>query len=85
MKEVIWNTIISLKKGRYKTVQIGNTFHIVRYTQTRLMAEEKNFSEVRDEIRNIVMQNKKAEIFENLVEDLKLDANIIINYEYIKE
>ena len=84
-REVIWNTIISLKKGRYKTVQIGNAFHIVRYTQTRLMAVEKNFSEVRDEIRYIVMQNKKEEIFENLVEDLKLDANIIINYEYIKE
>lgn len=85
VKEVIWNTITYLKKGRYKTVQIGNTFYIVRYIQTRLMAEEKNFSEVRDEIRDIVMQNKKEEIFENLVEDLKINANIIINYEYIKE
>ena len=85
VREVIWNTIIYLKKGRYKTVQIGNAFHIVRYTQNRLMAVEKNFSEVKEEIREIVMQNKKEENFKNLVEDLKTNANIIINYEYIKE
>ncbi|NQV18084.1 MAG: peptidyl-prolyl cis-trans isomerase [Armatimonadetes bacterium] len=84
-REVIWNTIIHLIKGRYKTVQIGNAFHIVRYTQTRLMAVEKNFSEVKEEIREIVIQNKKEEIFENLVEDLKMNADIIVNYEYIKE
>ena len=49
------------------------------------MAVEKNFSEVKEEIREIVIQNKKEENFENLVEDLKTNANIIINYEYIKE
>ncbi len=85
VRDVIWNTIISLKKGRYKTVVIGNAFYIVRYTETRLMVVEKNFSEVRDVIREIIIQNKKEDIFDNLVEDLKINANIIINYEYLKE
>jgi hypothetical protein len=50
----------------------------MRYYETRYVDITRDFIEVRNQIREIVFENKRKIIYENLIEDLKNRAEITI-------
>ena len=75
----IWNALKSLQKHRYKTVETNQGYYILRYYDTRTVYEEKTFLEVSNSIRKVVLENRKDEIFNNLIEELKKKSEISIS------
>ncbi len=75
----IWNALKSLQKHRYKTIETSQGYYILRYYDTRTVYEEKTFLEVSDSIRKVVLENRKEEIFNNLIEELKKKSEISIS------
>ena len=75
----IWNALKSLQKHRYKTVETDQGYYILRYYDTRIVYEEKTFLEVSNSIRKVVLENRKDEIFNNLIEELKKKSEISIS------
>ncbi len=75
----IWNALRSLQKHRYKTVETNQGYFILRYYDTRTVYEEKPFLEVSNSIRKIVLENRKDEVFNNLIEELKKKSEISIS------
>jgi peptidyl-prolyl cis-trans isomerase C len=75
----VWETLNSLKKWYYKSVEISNGFYVIRHYEIRTVETEKTFVEVKDEIEIIVRRNKKEELFNELLEDLKANAEISVS------
>ena len=75
----VWKTLQKLSKFRYKSVEIPDGFYVIRYYDSKLVETEKTFVQVKDEIESIVRKNKKEEMYNQIIEDLKMDANIIIS------
>ncbi len=75
----IWNTLTSLQKHYYKTVETDRGFYLVKYYDTRTVFTNKTFLEVKKEIMTKVTKNKKEELFENLIKELKNKSEIIIS------
>ncbi|RLC52971.1 MAG: hypothetical protein DRZ79_00285 [Candidatus Cloacimonadota bacterium] len=71
--------ISNLKKWQYTTVKIDKGFFIIRYYDTRIKTLEKTFSEVKEEIRKIVLENKKEETYRQMIEELKNKAEISVS------
>lgn len=74
-----WNVLTKLKKYHFQTVKADQGYYIIRYYDERDVKMEKTFVEVEDEIRATLMEMKKKEAFENLIEDLKLKSEITIS------
>lgn len=75
----IWNTLNSLNKYYYKTVQTERGYYIIRYYDTRTVYTEKPFLEVKENIKKSVIKNKKEEMYDNLIKDIKNRSEIIIS------
>jgi len=75
----IWNTLKSLNKYYYKTVQTERGYYIVRYYDTRTVYDETPFLEVKEDIKKAVIKNKKEEMYDSLIKDLKDRSEIIIS------
>lgn len=75
----IWNTLTSLQKHYYKTVETDRGFYIIKYYDTRTVFEDKTFLEVKDEIMTKVRKKKKEEFFDDLIKELKNKSEIIIS------
>lgn len=74
-----WNVLTNLKKYHYQSVKSDEGFYIIRYYDERDVKTEKTFVEVEDEIRAILIEMKKQEAFDNLIEDLKIKSEITIS------
>ncbi|MBT4333389.1 MAG: peptidyl-prolyl cis-trans isomerase [Candidatus Cloacimonetes bacterium] len=75
----IWNTLTSLQKHYYKTVETDRGFYLVKYYDTRTVYTDKTFLEVKEEIVLKVTKRKKEDLFENLIKELKNKSEIIIS------
>jgi len=75
----IWNTLTSLQKHYYKTVETDKGFYLIKYYDTRTVFTNKTFLEVKEEIMTKVTKKKKEEFFENLIKELKNKSEIIIS------
>jgi len=75
----IWNALTSLQKHRYNTIETSQGYYILRYYDTRTVYKEKTFLEVSNSIRKTVLENRKDEIFNNLIEELKRKSEISIS------
>ena len=71
--------ISKLKKWQYTTVQTNKGYYILRYYNTRIKTIEKTFFEVKDEIKQIVLKNKKKELYQRLLDDLKSESEISVS------
>ncbi len=76
--KVFWNAVQDLKRLHYKTVKADKGFYIIRFTDTRTKSISKDFLEVKNEIRKLVLQEKQEELYEKLLKDLKSKADISI-------
>jgi hypothetical protein len=75
----IWEKLLNLKKWQYTSVKINNGYYIFRYYDTQEVTHIKDFIQVEDEIRKIVMEQKKQAIFDEVIDDLKRNADISIS------
>ena len=71
--------ISKLKKWQYTTVQTNKGYYVLRYYDTRIKTLEKTFFEVKDEIKQIVLKNKKDELYQRLLDDLKSKSEISVS------
>ncbi len=75
----LWNVLKNLKKYHYQSVQMDSGIYIIRYYDERTVKTEKTFIEVKDEIRTRLIEEKKQEAYENLIEELKIKSEITIS------
>jgi parvulin-like peptidyl-prolyl isomerase len=75
----VWETLKSLKKWYYKSVETSKGFYVIRHYETRNIETEKTFVDVRNEIEIKVRKNKKEELYNELIENLKASADISIS------
>ncbi len=79
MEKTVWDKLNDLNKWYYTSIKINNGYYIMRYYETRYVDITKDFIEVRNQIREIVFENKRKKIYENLIKDLKNRAEITIS------
>jgi len=60
-------------------VQTERGYYIVRYYDTRTVYDETPFLEVKEDIKKAVIKNKKEEMYDSLIKDLKDRSEIIIS------
>jgi len=75
----IWKKLLTLKKWNYSSASTTKGYYIFRYYDTQEVVYNKDFTEVESEIREIVFQQKKKEIYESVIEELKRKADISIS------
>lgn len=79
MGKAVWDKINSLQKWQYTSVEIEDGYYIMRYYDVRDREVTRDFTEVREEIRIIVWESKKKELYEKLINELKQNSDIIIS------
>jgi parvulin-like peptidyl-prolyl cis-trans isomerase-like protein len=79
IEAAIWNKLLTLKKWHYTHSQVENGYYVFRYYDIQEVTHNKDFTEVEEEIRKIVLEQKKQKVFEKLIEDLKRKADISIS------
>jgi peptidyl-prolyl cis-trans isomerase C len=77
--ENIWNTLTSLQKYHYKSVETIRGFYVIRFYDTRIVKTDKTFLEVKDKIIESVDKKKKEEVYNNLIKELKNKSEITIS------
>jgi len=79
LQSSIWNSLIKLQKWHYTSAKIDKGYYIFRYYDTQEVINNKEFTEVEDDIRKIVFEQKRKEVFDNVIEELKREADISIS------
>jgi len=79
LDSAIWNKVSSLKKWHYTSVETSKGYYIFRQYDTQEVTHNKEFTEVEEDIRKIVFEQKKKEVFNNVIEELKRNADISIS------
>jgi len=79
LDSIIWNKLNSLQKWHYTSAEVKDGYYIFRYYDTQEVVLNKEFTEVEAEIRKIVLEQKKQDVFQNIVEELKRKADISIS------
>jgi parvulin-like peptidyl-prolyl isomerase len=75
----LWNTLKTLKRYYYQTVQMEDGYHIIRFYDERDVKTEKTFLEVKNEIHDILLKQKQEELYQNLINELKKKSELIFN------
>lgn len=79
VEKEIWNTIKNLKKWYYASVNVNNSYYIVRWYEKKEVKETKKFREVKDDISKIVFKERKKQLYKQILNDLKKESNISIS------
>ncbi|MFC1887493.1 peptidyl-prolyl cis-trans isomerase [Candidatus Cloacimonadota bacterium] len=75
----IWNKLQTLKKWHYTSAQVADGYFIFRYYDTQEVVHNKDFTDVEEDIYQIVLEQKKQQVYEQVIEDLKRNADISIS------
>ncbi len=78
-EQEIWNALLSLKTHRFKTVETDKGYYVIRFYDKRTVYAEKTFNEVIEQIRELVKKDKKEDIYNDLIEELKKKSEISIS------
>lgn len=76
---LIWNALQELRQYRYKTVETSNGLYVVRFYDQRLTTIEKTFNEVKESIREVVLAEKRQNVYRQTLQDLINKADISIS------
>lgn len=78
------NALAKLKKGQTSgLVQSPYGWHIIRVTEERKGSQQK-LADVKDQIEQIIVQQRRADAYQKFLEDLRKDADIEILIEELK-
>ena len=76
---IFWDTVQELNRLYYRTIHTSKGYYIVRFTDERIIKKNKNFLEVKNEIEKLVLQQKREEMYDNLLKELTHNAQIEIS------
>jgi peptidyl-prolyl cis-trans isomerase C len=80
VEEVIWNTLESLDQFRWKSVKIENKFYLLRWYEKREADLERTYSEIKDELRERLLNEKRDEQYQEIMKNIETGFDIEINY-----
>lgn len=73
----VWQRLTELRKWRYDRVDTDNGYYIVRYIDSREVEIDKNFKEVKNEIRKLVLEEKQRDLYKKFVEKIRQKTETI--------
>ncbi|MCK9328870.1 MAG: hypothetical protein PHY08_00475 [Candidatus Cloacimonetes bacterium] len=76
---LLWNELNKVNKFDVITMPYNDGYIIVRYYDSRENMTNLNFYELKDEIAEIIKQQRINNLYNDLLEEAKYDANIKIN------
>ncbi|MDX9869919.1 MAG: hypothetical protein RBS92_04265 [Candidatus Cloacimonadales bacterium] len=76
----IYEVIKPLEKYRYTTMPYSNGYIIVRYYDEVEIEQETTFDEAKDEIINILRNEKRIQIYNNMIKNIKAESNITTTF-----
>jgi peptidyl-prolyl cis-trans isomerase C len=79
MGAIIWNVISNLNQWRFSRVSVSNGIYLIRYTDTRERTIERPFTEVIEEVRDEMLQERKNDEIVRFMEELIGRSEIIIS------
>jgi hypothetical protein len=68
-----------LRQYRYKTVETSNGLYVVRFYDQRMTTIEKTFNEVKDSIHQVVLAEKRQNLYQQTLQELMSNADISIS------
>jgi len=74
----IWKQVIALKKNHYKTIKTKKGYYIIKWIKKRDKYRDIDFPIVKKDVKKFVLQQKREELFDNLIKELKKNAKISI-------
>jgi len=74
----IWDQVTALKKNHYKTIKTKKGYYLIKWIKKRDKYRDIDFPIVKNKVRKLVLQQKREELFDNLIKELKKDAKISI-------
>ncbi len=75
----LFNTLKSLVQYQYTTMPYNNGFIIVRYIESSEINQDASFEELKPEIEQAIIKEKRKDIYKNLIHDIKSESNIVIS------
>jgi parvulin-like peptidyl-prolyl isomerase len=79
IESIFWNAMEELEPKYYRTIHTTNGYYIVRYTESRKIKKPKNFLDVKEEVRELLLDSKRSELYEKLIHELQSKADIVIS------
>lgn len=74
-----WNTANGMELWDYKSIQNSDGLFLVRYVDKREIEGERTFEQAKPDITRRLIETKKMEVYNNLIESLKSENEIIIS------
>jgi macrodomain Ter protein organizer (MatP/YcbG family) len=75
----LFNNLKSLVQYQYTTMPYNNGFIIVRYIESSEINQDASFEELKPEIEQAIIKEKRKDIYKNLIQDIKSESNIVIS------
>ena len=79
MESAIWNGIRNIAQWRFTRVQASNGIFLVRYTERRNRVVESPFTEVAERVREELLEERRKDMINKLLDELIGKAEIIIS------
>ncbi|HOQ79426.1 MAG TPA: hypothetical protein PLH63_00015 [Candidatus Cloacimonadota bacterium] len=76
----IYDVVKSLEKYKYTTMPYSNGYIIVRYYDEVEVEQETSFDDAKDEIISIIRNEKKIQIYNNMIKSIKAESNITTTF-----
>ncbi len=73
-----WEKLKSAKKLHYIVMNAKRGFYMTRWYDKRTVKTQAEFLDVKDEIKKVLISEKKAEVYNNILKDAKENSEIII-------
>jgi hypothetical protein len=75
----IYKNIQNLKPYEYISMPYKNGFILVRYLEVTESLQDKTFEEMKPEIEKLLINEKRKDIYKNLIKDIKSESNVTIS------
>ncbi len=75
----IFNSVKNLAKYQYTTMSFNNGFLIVRYIESSEINQDASFEELKPDIEKAIINEKRKEIYQNIIQEIKSESNITIS------
>jgi len=80
VNEKIWKVLNELEQYSWKSVKIDDKYYLLRWYEKQEATIEKNYSELQDNLRDRLLQEKKDNKYEELMKEIRMNFDIEINY-----
>lgn len=79
MEPAVWNSLRNLSQWRFVRIPVSNGFYLIRYTDVRNREAERPFTEVAEQVREELLEEKRRDKVNGLIEELLGQTEIVIS------